>query len=77
VNAQRTALSIRIVASGTPFDPTTQGEADTTLSAEERSIGGLGIHMIRHYMDEVSYQYIDGHNVLTMKKNLKSNNNTK
>jgi sigma-B regulation protein RsbU (phosphoserine phosphatase) len=37
----------------------------------------LGIHLIRHYMDEVSYQYIDGHNVLTMKKNLKSNNNTK
>lgn len=71
VNAQRTALSIRIVDSGTPFDPTTQGEADTTLSAEERSIGGLGIHMIRHYMDDVAYERTDGKNILTLTKHIK------
>ena len=43
----------------------------------KRSIGGLGIHLIRHYMDEVSYQRTNDQNVLTMKKNLKSTKNNK
>ncbi len=55
---------------GTPFDPTLNPEADTTLSAEERPIGGLGIHLVRQIMDEVSYKYQDKHNVLTLIKNL-------
>ena len=63
--------------SGVPFDPTIMPEVDVHNHVAKRSVGGLGIHLIRHYMDEVNYQYIDGHNVLTMKKNLKSTNNTK
>ncbi len=55
---------------GVPFDPTQNPEADTTLSAEERPIGGLGIHLIRQIMDDVSYQYVDKCNVLTLTKNL-------
>ena len=43
----------------------------TTLSAEERSIGGLGIHLVRQLMDDIKYEYKDGHNVLTLKKKLK------
>ena len=54
---------------GAEFDPTVVPEADVTLSAEEREIGGLGIFLIRQIMNEVSYQRIDGRNVLTMKKN--------
>lgn len=56
---------------GTPFNPTEVKEADTTLSAEERSIGGLGILLVRHYMDKVKYKYVDGQNVLLLRKNLK------
>ncbi len=56
--------------SGKPFDPTAKGEVDTTLPAEERSIGGLGIHLVRHLMDSIGYEYKDGHNVLTLKKKL-------
>ena len=52
------------------FDPTKQAEADTTLSVEERAIGGLGIHLVRQIMDVISYERIDGFNVLTLKKKL-------
>ena len=56
---------------GTPFNPTEVKEVDTTLSAEERNIGGLGIFLVKHYMDKVKYKYVDGQNVLTLRKNIK------
>jgi sigma-B regulation protein RsbU (phosphoserine phosphatase) len=54
---------------GTPFDPTKAENVDTTLSAEQRPIGGLGIHLVRTIMDEIEYSYTDGQNVLTLRKN--------
>ena len=56
--------------SGAEFDPTKVPDADVTLSAEEREIGGLGIYLIRQIMNTVEYQRIDGKNVLTMRKEL-------
>ena len=56
--------------SGKEFDPTKVPDADITLSAEEREIGGLGIFLIRQIMNIVEYQRIDGKNVLTMGKQL-------
>ena len=53
---------------GLPFNPLERDEPDITLNAEERKIGGLGIFMIKKIMDEVSYSYSDGKNILTMKK---------
>ena len=55
---------------GTPFNPMEVEDADTTLSAEERQIGGLGIFLVKHFMDIVEYKYVDGQNVLTLRKNL-------
>ena len=46
------------------------GHLDTTLSAEEREIGGLGIFMVKKTMDEIAYEYKDGQNILAIKKNL-------
>lgn len=66
-------LKFVISDSGTPFDPTQKGEVDTTLSAEERSIGGLGIHLIRQIMDTINYERVDGKNVLTLSKKLTKN----
>ena len=60
-----------ITDSGKPFDPTTKGDVDVTLSAEERQIGGLGIYLVRQMMDSIGYEYKDGHNVLTLKKKVK------
>ena len=56
--------------SGKEFDPTQAPDADITLSAEERPIGGLGIFLIRQIMNKVEYQRIDGQNVLTLGKEL-------
>ena len=51
-------------------NPTAKPEVDITLSAEDRSIGGLGIHLIRQIMDHINYERVDGHNVLTLIKKL-------
>lgn len=51
---------------GIPFDPTKQDAPDTTLSVEERPIGGLGIMLIRQLMQEITYEYKDKHNRLTL-----------
>jgi anti-sigma regulatory factor (Ser/Thr protein kinase) len=62
---------------GKPFDPVAQApDVDTTLSASERPIGGLGIYIIKQIMDEVSYQYLDGSNELTMKKKISQQQQT-
>ena len=58
--------------SGKEFDPTQAPDADITLSAEERPIGGLGIFLIRQIMNTVEYQRIDGKNVLTLGKELEA-----
>ena len=63
-------LKFTIIDSGVPFDPTLKSDVDTTLSVEERPIGGLGIHIIRQIMDSIKYERLDGYNVLTLKKTL-------
>ena len=63
-------LTFTIIDNGTPFDPTAKSEVDTTLSAEERPIGGLGIHLVRQLMDGINYERIDGKNILTLRKKL-------
>ena len=55
---------------GKEFDPTQAPDADVTLSAEEREIGGLGIFLIRQIMNKVEYQRINGKNLLTLAKEL-------
>ena len=68
--ADETQLHFTISDSGKPFDPTAKEEVDTTLSAEERPIGGLGIHLIRQLMDNISYERKDGKNILRLSKNI-------
>ena len=59
-----------IADNGKEFDPTLAPEADITLSAEERPIGGLGIYLIRNIMNEVKYERIEGKNILTLEKKI-------
>ncbi len=65
-------LKFTITDSGAPFDPTAKDEIDTTLSAEDRPIGGLGIFLVREMMDSINYERVDGQNVLTLRKKLKA-----
>ena len=64
------SISMVIADNGKEFDPTLAPEADITLSAEERPIGGLGIFLIRNIMNEVKYERIEGRNILTLEKKL-------
>ena len=63
-------VSITFLDSGVPYDPLAKPDPDVTLSAEERQIGGLGIYMVKKSMDDMTYVYRDGQNVLTITKNL-------
>jgi len=64
------AVTITFVDNGIPFNPLEKADPDTTLSLEERGIGGLGIFMVKKTMDAITYDYKDGQNILMIKKNI-------
>lgn len=64
------AVIITFIDHGIPYDPLAAEDPDTTLSAEERGVGGLGIYMVKKSMDEIAYEYKNGQNILKIKKNL-------
>ena len=65
------AVVITFIDKGIPYDPLKKADPNTALSAEEREIGGLGIFMVKKTMDDITYEYKDGQNILKIKKNLK------
>ena len=68
IESEPQAVVLTFLDDGVPFDPLEAEEPDISLKAKERKIGGLGILMMRRLMDEVSYEYSDGKNVLTLRK---------
>ena len=62
------AVIITFIDNGVPYDPLAEADPDVTISAEERQFGGLGIYIVKKSMDEISYEYKDGQNILTIKK---------
>lgn len=64
------AAVLRFADNGRPYDPTDRPDPDTSLPAEEREIGGLGIFMVKKTMDGMAYEYKDGLNILTLTKRL-------
>ena len=70
VSEEPVTVTITFVDHGVPYDPLAKADPDVTLPAVEREIGGLGIFMTKNLMDDVTYEYRDGKNILTLKKNL-------
>ena len=64
------SFTITFMDSGVPYDPLAKEDPDVTLSADERSIGGLGVYLTKQFMDDVSYVYKDGKNTLMLVKNI-------
>ena len=64
------SLKTIIKDSGVAFDPTQKEKTDTSLSVEERQIGGLGILLVRELMDSINYERMEGKNVLTLVKRI-------
>lgn len=63
-------LRFIISDSGIAFNPTETASADTTLTAEERPVGGLGILLMRELMDFINYERVEGRNILTLTKRI-------
>lgn len=70
VTQEPLAVIITFIDGGVPYDPLAAADPDVTLSAQERQLGGLGIYMVKKSMDEITYEYKDGKNILSIKKNL-------
>ena len=64
------SVEITFIDNGRQYDPLAKEDPDVTLSAKERKKGGLGIFMVKNTMDNLNYEYKDGKNILTIKKNL-------
>lgn len=64
------AVVITLIDNGVPYNPLAKEDPDVTLSAEERGIGGLGIYIVKKTMDEMTYEYKDGQNILSVKKKI-------
>ena len=62
------SIVVQLTDSGLPFNPLAKPDPDITESAEERKIGGLGIYMVKKSMDNVTYEYKDNQNILTISK---------
>lgn len=69
--ATRHSIKFIISDDGKAFDPTRAADVDTTLTAEERPIGGLGILLVRELMDSINYERVSGKNILTLTKQIK------
>lgn len=70
VDMESKVLCITFKDSGKPFNPLEKEDPDITIPLEDRQEGGLGIFLVKKYMDELHYEYVDGLNVFTMTKNL-------
>ena len=62
------AMLMTFIDGGKPYNPLEQAAPDTSLSVDEREVGGLGIFLVKKNVDEISYEYADGKNILRMKK---------
>ncbi len=69
VSALPDRFCIEFSDTGIPYNPLEKKDANITLTAEQRQIGGLGILMTKKLMDEVHYQFSEGKNILTLIKN--------
>jgi anti-sigma regulatory factor (Ser/Thr protein kinase) len=56
---------------GTPYNPLQKDDPDTSATAEEREIGGLGIFMIKKLTDGIEYEHAGGKNILKISKSKK------
>lgn len=63
-------VEIQVEDYGPAFNPIQAPEPDTTKSVEERKIGGLGIHLVKKMMENLSYRREENRNILILRKSL-------
>jgi anti-sigma regulatory factor (Ser/Thr protein kinase) len=70
LSCDETSLMIRMEDDGKPFDITAAGMPDTRCAIEKRCVGGLGIHFVKHFIDECKYSRENGKNIVVLKKKI-------
>lgn len=65
-------VTVTFIDEGVGFDPLKRADPDITLPEKERSVGGLGIYIVKKSMDEMTYRYDEGRNILTIRKKWRS-----
>jgi serine/threonine-protein kinase RsbW len=70
ITKQKDLVTMRIEDDGLPFNPIGVKPPDFSCDLEDIQIGGLGIHIIKRLMDEISYERSNGKNILTLKKTI-------
>ena len=63
-------LTFVLSDTGREFDPTLKEDADPNVNPIDREIGGMGIFIVKNIMNKVTYQRLEGKNLLTMQKNI-------
>lgn len=65
-------LKVRILDRGQPFNPLEAAppELDVPLEHRTKQVGGMGIHLVKHFMDTMEYERRDETNILTLTKQL-------
>lgn len=67
-DAGNSGITISFCDNGVPFNPLERKDPDVDKKAEDDTIGGLGIYMVKQTMDNVEYRYENGYNILTIRK---------
>lgn len=67
---EQNMVRISLIDAGVPFDPLAKDDPDISLSLHERTVGGLGIFMVKRTMDELRYEYREGNNIVTITKSI-------
>ncbi len=68
LRSEPTWLEVLVEDDGKAFDPLAHPAVDTTVPLEHKPVGGLGIHMMRQSIDEMTYRREAGKNILTLRK---------
>ena len=64
------AVVLTFMDKGVPYNPLLKEDPNTKLPIKDRTVGGLGIFMVKKSMDSIEYEYKEGHNILKIKKNI-------
>ncbi len=74
LSIQDNRVLVVVESNGGKFDPTEDTQPDTTSELQTRPIGGLGIHLVKSQSDDISYEFVDGINRLTLEYNIPNSN---
>ncbi len=64
-------LTLTMEDNGSPFDPTPDTAPNTAAPLESRTVGGLGLHLVKNFANRISYELVGGRNRLTLEHDLK------